>query len=149
MSTLLAYFDFDGAYVIRGLLAHVLFVETLDVPRQWTLPEFLLVVGHATQFLRIQAEFPSHLDLGMRQVEAFACLDPRSQILRYEDRFRHLLWLSTAKRITVTVTGAIVVSAATEKCIRVYGLIRHPMHALFAPQLHCSTVLCESLFSDQ
>ena len=115
MSTLLAYLDFDGAYVIRDLLAHVVLVEILDVPWQRHLPEFLLVVGHATQLLRIQAEFPSRLDLRMRQVEAFACLDPRSQLLQYKERFRHLLWLPTAKCITVTVTGAFVVSAVTKK----------------------------------
>ena len=91
MSALLAYLDFDGAYIIGDLLAHVVLVEILDAPRQRHLPEFLLVVGRATQFLRIKAEFPSRLDLRMRQVEAFACLDPWSQLLQYEDRFRHLL----------------------------------------------------------
>src|SRR5271169_750188 len=61
---------------VRAVLAEPLEVEIFDEYGQGNLPRFLLVVVDLAELPRVHPQFPSHLDVGMRQVVASASIDP-------------------------------------------------------------------------
>ena len=61
---------------VRAVLAEPLEVEIFDEYRQGSLPRLLLVVVDLAELLRVHPQFPSHLDVGMRQVVASTSIDP-------------------------------------------------------------------------
>jgi len=49
---------------------------------QWSFPWLLVVVVELAELLRIHAELPCHLDLGVRKAETLASINPTLQLLR-------------------------------------------------------------------
>jgi hypothetical protein len=66
----------DGTDVVRPLLLESFEIQLLNVPRQGDLPEFLPVIGHASEFLGVHSEFPCHLNMGIRKTEPLSGIHP-------------------------------------------------------------------------
>jgi hypothetical protein len=66
----------NGTDVVRSLFPEPLEVQLFDVLRQWNLPQFLSVIGHASQLLGVHPEFSCHLNVGMGKVEPLSGIDP-------------------------------------------------------------------------
>jgi hypothetical protein len=55
-------------------------VQLLDELRQRKFPGFLAVIGQFAELLRVQPQFPRHLDLAMREAVTLPSLDPKPKI---------------------------------------------------------------------
>lgn len=70
----------DGHHHFRGALAESFEAEVLDELGEWQFPPLLLMVVELAHFRRVHAQLSRHLDLGVRQAVAMACIDPRLQL---------------------------------------------------------------------
>jgi len=66
----------DRPDVVRPLLAKTFEIELFDELRKRRFPPLLTMVRLLTEFLRIQAQLPCHLNVGMGEVKSIACIDP-------------------------------------------------------------------------
>jgi hypothetical protein len=73
----IAHYLFDGAYSFGPSFLEVLKIQLLYELGQGRLPGLLLGIGQAAELLRVQPQIPGHLEVGMREMEALARLDPR------------------------------------------------------------------------
>ena len=66
----------DRSDLARTLLAETFKIELFDELRKGHFPRPLMMVHLLTEFLRIQAQLPCHLNVGMGEVKSLACIDP-------------------------------------------------------------------------
>ena len=64
-------------------LFKVLKIQLLDKLGQGQFPELLFRISESAELLRIQPQFPGHLDMGMGKMEARPRIDPGLVLLRY------------------------------------------------------------------
>ena len=66
----------DRSDVARPLLAETFEIKSFDEFRKGHFPRLLMMIRLLTEFLRIQAQLPCHLNVGMGEVKSIACIDP-------------------------------------------------------------------------
>ena len=62
--------------VAWSILAKPFDIELFDELRKGRFPRLLMMVRLLTEFLRIQAQLPCHLNVGMGEVKSIARIDP-------------------------------------------------------------------------
>jgi len=66
----------DACHLIRLSFPKAFEVNAFYEVRQRSLPRLLLMVGELTKLLRIHTQFSGHLNLCIRKMEPFACINP-------------------------------------------------------------------------
>jgi hypothetical protein len=80
---------FDRLDLFRLLFTEPLEIDVFDENRQRRFPALLAMIGELSEFLRIHSKLARHLDMHVRQMKPFACLDPGGEMPRNPCFFCH------------------------------------------------------------
>jgi len=73
---------FDRSHVVRLRFAESLEIQVLNELRERRLPSLLAMVVLLPELLRVETEFSSHLNMGVRKSVTISGIDPRLELLR-------------------------------------------------------------------
>jgi hypothetical protein len=83
LSVVVAHHLLNGPYII-GLSSLEMFeVQFFDKLRQGHSPGLLVGVGQDAELLRLQSQFPGHLDVGVREMKMLSLIDSSLTFFRY------------------------------------------------------------------